>query len=126
MLDAVSLVVATTLTFHPYAMPDSTAPTEPRATTVPASPTTAKIADPPPTTTAIEPRVAADTHAVTRPKTRSGIGLAVVRDLVALHGGSVRADDAPGGGARFVVELPHAQRAGAQADTAIAGSQVPA
>ncbi len=77
MLDAVSLVVATTLTFHPYAMPDSTAPTEPRATTVPASPTTAKIADPPPTTTAIEPRVAADTHAVTRPKTRSGIGLAV-------------------------------------------------
>jgi signal transduction histidine kinase len=38
----------------------------------------------------------------------AGIGLAVVRELVALHGGSVRVDDAPGGGARFVVELPGA------------------
>jgi signal transduction histidine kinase len=56
----------------------------------------------------------------------TGIGLAVVRDLVALHGGTVRADDAPGGGARFVVELPHAQPAAAQADAAIAHSQVPA
>ena len=56
----------------------------------------------------------------------TGIGLAVVRDLVTLHGGSVRVDDAPGGGARFVVELPHAQPAAAQADAAIAQSQVPA
>jgi signal transduction histidine kinase len=36
----------------------------------------------------------------------SGIGLAVVRDLVLQHGGSVSVDTAPGGGARFVVELP--------------------
>lgn len=36
----------------------------------------------------------------------SGIGLAVVRDLVSRHGGSARVESAPGGGARFVVELP--------------------
>ena len=36
----------------------------------------------------------------------SGIGLSVVRDLVALHGGGVAIEDAPGGGARFRVELP--------------------
>jgi signal transduction histidine kinase len=38
----------------------------------------------------------------------TGIGLAVVRDLVALHGGSAHVTDAPSGGARFVVELPGA------------------
>ena len=36
----------------------------------------------------------------------SGIGLAVVRDIVLLHGGTVRATTAAEGGARFVVELP--------------------
>lgn len=36
----------------------------------------------------------------------SGIGLAVVRDLVSRHGGSARVESVPGGGARFVVELP--------------------
>jgi len=41
----------------------------------------------------------------------SGIGLAVVRELTELHGGDVRVDDAPGGGARFVVELPTADAA---------------
>jgi len=35
----------------------------------------------------------------------TGIGLAVVRQLVRLHGGSVDIEDAPGGGARFVVTL---------------------
>jgi two-component system, OmpR family, sensor histidine kinase KdpD len=35
-----------------------------------------------------------------------GIGLAVVRDLVMLHDGDVRVDDAPGGGAVFTVTLP--------------------
>ena len=36
-----------------------------------------------------------------------GLGLAIVRDLVRLHGGSVRADsDGPGTGATFTVELP--------------------
>ena len=38
----------------------------------------------------------------------SGIGLAVVRDLVARHGGSARVDAAPAGGACVLVELPNA------------------
>jgi signal transduction histidine kinase len=38
----------------------------------------------------------------------SGIGLAIVRELAMLHGGRAWADDAPGGGARLVVELPGA------------------
>ena len=42
----------------------------------------------------------------------SGIGLAVVRDLVELHGGRAWVEDAPGGGARFVVEVPGATYAG--------------
>lgn len=39
----------------------------------------------------------------------SGIGLAVVKGLVEGHGGSVAVDDAPHGGARFVVRLPLAK-----------------
>jgi signal transduction histidine kinase len=41
----------------------------------------------------------------------SGIGLAVVRDLVLQCGGSVRVEEAPGGGARFVAEFPRAEPA---------------
>ncbi|MGH7709984.1 MAG: sensor histidine kinase, partial [Gemmatimonadaceae bacterium] len=40
----------------------------------------------------------------------SGIGLAVVRDILVRHGGIVRVEDAPGGGARFVLEFPDACR----------------
>ena len=36
----------------------------------------------------------------------SGLGLAIVSEITRTHGGAVRAEDAPGGGARFVVELP--------------------
>ena len=36
----------------------------------------------------------------------SGIGLAVVRELAALHGGSAWVETAPNGGARFVLTLP--------------------
>jgi signal transduction histidine kinase len=36
----------------------------------------------------------------------SGIGLAVVKELVDAHGGQVKIDDVAGGGARFIVRLP--------------------
>ena len=36
----------------------------------------------------------------------TGIGLAVVADLVERHGGRVFVEDGAAGGARFVVELP--------------------
>jgi signal transduction histidine kinase len=35
-----------------------------------------------------------------------GLGLSLVAEHVRLQGGEVRAEDAPGGGARFVVEFP--------------------
>ena len=38
----------------------------------------------------------------------TGLGLAVARRLVELHGGSIDADNAPGGGARFRVRIPSA------------------
>jgi two-component system sensor histidine kinase MprB len=36
----------------------------------------------------------------------SGLGLAIVRQVAEQHGGSVRAANAPGGGAEFVLSLP--------------------
>jgi signal transduction histidine kinase len=49
----------------------------------------------------------------------SGIGLSIVRELVRLHGGRAWVEDAPGGGARFVVEFPResGRMAGSQAST---------
>ena len=38
----------------------------------------------------------------------AGLGLAIVSELVMAHGGTVRVDTSPAGGARFVVELPEA------------------
>jgi signal transduction histidine kinase len=35
-----------------------------------------------------------------------GLGLWIVRRIVAAHGGTIRAEDAPGGGAAIIVELP--------------------
>lgn len=36
-----------------------------------------------------------------------GLGLSLVKAIVEAHGGTVVVDDAPGGGARFVVRVPH-------------------
>ena len=48
-----------------------------------------------------------------------GIGLAVVRKLVQLHGGQVRAhSDGIGRGSEFTVELPVTRTAGSRATTA--------
>jgi two-component system sensor histidine kinase KdpD len=40
-----------------------------------------------------------------------GVGLAICRAIVTAHGGSIRAEAAPGRGARFVFTLPRAARA---------------
>ena len=45
-------------------------------------------------------------HSVGTVVVGSGIGLAVVREIVSAHAGRVWADDAPGEGARFTFELP--------------------
>lgn len=46
-----------------------------------------------------------------------GLGLSIVRDLVELHGGKVRADSlGDGQGARFIVELPLAESIDSRAD----------
>jgi signal transduction histidine kinase len=42
----------------------------------------------------------------TRADSGSGLGLAIARRLAELHGGTLVATDAPGGGARFVLTLP--------------------
>ena len=36
----------------------------------------------------------------------SGLGLAITADIAARHGGTVRCDESPTGGARFVLTLP--------------------
>jgi two-component system, OmpR family, sensor histidine kinase KdpD len=49
--------------------------------------------------------------AETRPdRSGTGLGLAIVRALVVAHGGSVRYDDTPGGGATFVCTFPREAR----------------
>ena len=43
-----------------------------------------------------------------RGKAGAGLGLAIAREVVEAHHGEIRAEDAPGGGALFVVRLPRA------------------
>ncbi|WP_158639091.1 hybrid sensor histidine kinase/response regulator [Elioraea rosea] len=46
----------------------------------------------------------------------TGIGLSVCHGIIAAHGGTITIDDAPGGGARFTITLPHARRGEARAE----------
>lgn len=44
------------------------------------------------------------------PRPGTGLGLGLVRDLVVAHGGQVRVESAPSGGARFTIRLPTTPR----------------
>jgi signal transduction histidine kinase len=45
----------------------------------------------------------------TKPRGKgTGLGLSLVRSTARQHGGDARCEDAAGGGARFVIELPPA------------------
>jgi PAS domain S-box-containing protein len=57
----------------------------------------------------------------TRQHGGTGLGLAIVKEFVILHGGTVRADEAPGGGAAFVVTIPKEAPAEDRHDHAGAG-----
>ena len=41
-----------------------------------------------------------------RSGSESGLGLAIARSIVELHGGSIRAESTPGQGSRFILEIP--------------------
>jgi signal transduction histidine kinase len=43
---------------------------------------------------------------VTTKRKGTGLGLAIVKKIVEEHGGTIQIDDAPAGGARFVLRLP--------------------
>jgi two-component system sensor histidine kinase MprB len=55
----------------------------------------------------------------------SGLGLAIVRQVAEAHGGSVRADEAEGGGARLRLKLPVLDEEAEEAEQPPASSRVP-
>ena len=60
--------------------------------------------------------------AATRKMGGTGLGLHIARELVRLHGGSLTIDDAPEGGALFIVELPLTAPTGATVRTEAAAA----
>lgn len=50
----------------------------------------------------------------------TGLGLAVARDIVAAHGGSLSLDDSYGGGCRFLLEIPRIEPTGSTEEHALA------
>jgi signal transduction histidine kinase len=56
----------------------------------------------------------------------TGIGLAVVRELTAQHGGEAWCEEAPGGGARFLVELPRRGAAAEESESSNGGPRAAA
>ena len=46
--------------------------------------------------------------AIARDRGGSGLGFAIVHDIVEGHGGTITLDSAPGLGTRFIIELPRA------------------
>ncbi|MGZ2743177.1 sensor histidine kinase [Burkholderia stagnalis] len=55
-------------------------------------------------------------------ETGAGLGLAIVHDIIAMHGGTVSYADAPEGGSRFVVKVPLAASAAMPASDAPAAA----
>jgi signal transduction histidine kinase len=55
---------------------------------------------------AIKPKIFDWFFSTKPPGEGTGLGLAVSREIVLVHGGSMRLEDTPGGGATFVIEVP--------------------
>ncbi|MGH7319333.1 MAG: sensor histidine kinase, partial [Candidatus Rokuibacteriota bacterium] len=65
---------------------------------------------------AIKPKIFDWFFTTKPPGEGTGLGLAVSREIMLVHGGNMRVDDSPGGGATFVLELPLPEPAGTPAE----------
>ncbi len=64
-----------------------------------------------------EPMRRASAIGVDRNREGHGLGLAIARRIVTHHGGTIRVEDSPAGGARFVLWLPRSSSTGSAHDT---------